>query len=1806
MTVNKRYLVALLFLSGLGCDSSELCDPGTLGCPCLSDSTCRLDTLACMDGTCVEPAQVCEGGVCAPPVPKCYTPCANDVVEDDGTVRRCSQEGLMDGCVGDAYCDRGSCVPRIGMTTSGLKMAPGTCAIETDCPDFQTCIQDRCYSNCDDDSECPNGKQCHRKVCRDTCADDDPCPSDRLACSFEGVCLPLTPPGEAPEPSDVAEFVLETTAIAFNTNNTTSSFVITNPSDRAVPITIRKSEQRVQQDDGTLDVRTAADGQTPLVFLTMGVGTPLRVQELPITVPAGQSIEVQLANARNESLSSWNGRIQVVAEGVATKDVLLSYTETVPGRWAGKIYYFGNFEDGARPAIGLEPLDLWRRDRSNLGLVDAIPNAFLQAWGRFRNSAFSLVEMEALLQATINGTWQSERVMELCEEAGYGRGAACAPFGGSGSGSVIPYTSAANIDRVPSGVIELDFVMNLADAPFEDVSDPTVCSAPGLVASDPRNCFTGRVVTTESLQYGGNPKVHLRFEDDPTSCQAQGDAGCIAYLADFGAEISVGARYVPGDDDVACTAVENVDRREEPWLVPSFAAPGGDEDKRECRDSLLPYAGESQRNQIYAAANPVPDGRPRVRRLELVDGIMIEQHEMLLIVRETVDAFHGGDDPLTSYAYIALSRQDRDLEPEELVGNRPVDERDNDTSQLGLACSSDLIGAVTRRAPVPVDRLTRRERLNLARAVVTGRTSTAALDVASLAEESIHSVCIWSEDAVVNNDPSTPEDPIRQQRQVIDAGPDGTTPCPGGAVVFYFALSIADFMASDPAFDPARLTCNFYGGAGEPETCLTEVRRWVLQGRNIRLTANAEDWLDVGDRATDDTFSLAWECSDPGRTACSEDRFALMSGKTFFAENMSEVFFNRIETDIHDAFRYRTQFVSRSGRNVGFVPSICAGNDNLVPYCYDPEVVAALQDRVDCALALYHYHLDENGLDSNTANLLRDYLVKNFGQLQTDNPTGDPIVEHGFERLYAELLIMLGDDALTASFASRFDLAGTRQLAFEGSKFEAGGIDVSGIAGFELYKLYQASQYYDYVLDRFYSLSPYLWRDITGGHPIRYISQTTVTAYLGRVIRASTQRARVFTEIARRYVSLNRQDLARSVLERSYTRAYQESIILSEIMRRIQQIVSPSQVDQVVFEIEQAQRAYRVAMLDMRRRYDSIDDQITFFGLRPDYIPFPALDEDDVNGFEVILGRAFDTMEVAAEQEERALSSTREFDVDEAEFQSELVQIRNNYEAQLGEICGTFQSEDGRVLPAISRYSYLDPNLAELNDPCGGNSSGTLWLKYADVETRVLELQRVRQEIANVQSAAKIAEDRVAAQCRLIQEDVRAFLEFQGAVNGYQQTIDGLEFGVNQADKVLSFMTELTSRVADAGDDDTPWAAAAGAAGFSTFAASAVIHFALTATFEAIILSNQSKIRELEKQYEAYQIGRECTYLTVDLAFTLREIHLDMALLELDVLNALWNLQVDIALLGQIDNERKRVEAEWETAEQLALDVAAAKNDPNIRIYKNDAVINADRSFDRALREAYRATKMFEYYTSQSYPDFEKLFFVRMVDAGDINLRAYMAQLQDDFFAFEDQFGNPDTRVAAISLRDSVFNVARYSSDDTGRVLTAEERAEAFRERIQDPSLLDDNGWLTVKFDTNFAQLSPLTHNHKILFIEIEFLGDVGGDQVGRAYLRQIGTGVVRDADGDRLYYTFPPKTAVMNPVLNGNRDFGQDSDGAIAGPVRTIFRSFRFRERPYVNTAWEFVLNQRTETVNEDINLDGLDDIQINVFYTDFTNPGD
>ena len=1747
----------------------DTCNPGTEDCRCLMDGSCRVDGLICVSNRCIDPNRDCDPEVerCPPADPICYTPCRGDLLAEDGTVRVCSNEGLMVGCLGENTCIQGSCVP-----AEGQKAAAGTCGSETECPDFQTCIRGRCFSDCEVDGDCDATSVCHRHVCRQQC-NGQGCAGRNEVCQGS-ICLPLAPAG-APEPVSAGQgFQVDRRSVQFASDTTEGSFFVINVGTAPIRVQVRKADELAVGPDGTL--QRIVD--QPLLWVELGAGddAPARVQTLDFDVPARARVEVHVAETRKAGLSRWEGGLEVAAEGLGAQALRLVYNEDVAGRWTGTAYAFGNFPDGARPEEGVYPLDAWRADRGNAQRLAAVPNAFVQAWGRFRNGNLGLPEMAAVVDATLTGSWDFPRVRALCRAANFEAGTVCAPFGGTGSRSVIAYSTSA---EVPSGIVEMDFALNLRA--------PTAAERTRLCDGAP-HCVVGRIDSTAALQYGGNPEVALIFSGDPAECARRGAAGCTVDLVDLQAEIGVAGRFRPADRRANPQCEPDFATFSTPWLVPGLAPPGGsvlDDDgyvsRVECLDERFVGGPGAQ-------ANPIADGAPRLRHLELIDGNMVEQHVMSLVLRETVDAFHGGE-PLATYLYVVLQRSNDEVAPGEAVGN-PVPEVPAQTIELGPTCSAALTQTVFGRER-PLAGMNQADASRLALAVAAG--STAAAPPLPAGEE-VHSLCVWQEDAVRNNDAAnggngvlTESELIR--RSVVDAGPDGDRPCFPGATIVYFTVPAGT--------DPAHWDCNSY-----PEACLESLVDQVNLGDlPVRLMESARELFPEADAAVQ--FNLVYRCANPDQAACSNDRYDLTNGKVFGRADNATTFFPPLSTDIADAFRYKTHFVDRTGgAQVGFAPTLCQPGGRLMPYCYDPVAIEAVRDRVDCATALYTGELAGRiSLTPEAHTRLRTQMVQSFSALQVANPFGDPIVEFGFERLYAELMIMLGDDAYTSAFASRFDLAGVAQLAFEGSRFEAGGIDLSGAAGYEMYKLHQAAQYYDLVLERFHSMAVPLWQSLEAAGPDQFLTSATVTTWLDRVIRASTQSAAAWSEIARRYQGLNRSDLARSVLIRSYTRAWQESLILRAFMRGIMANISPADLPQVTQAIDRAQIRYRVAMLDMKNRFQQMGASTDAFGLPPDFIPFPALDEGDVNGFEVILDRAMRRLQEAEADEINAIASRRDFDVDQASFQSELVTLRTSYDERLGAICGTFLGEDGRIYPAITRYAHLGgEDLAALDDPCGAVGNGSLWLAGGDMQGQELALQRVRQEVTNAQLAMFDSQEQVIVHCNLIAEDVGQFLSSQGVINGLERDNDRMASAITQLDKVHDIVSEVGARFADLISEETPWGQGARAVSLVTYSASATVNLIATSVLEGVINVNQARIREVELAYESYSIGRECDYLQADLVYTLREQHRDLLLAELDVLNAVWNIYVEFAKIQELANERTRLEAEWRDAEQLAINVAAARSDPNVRIFKNDAIINADRSFESALREAWKATRMYEYYTASSYADREKLFLVRLVNAGDINLRRYLLDLEDDFFDFEQTFGNPDTRVTTVSMRDDVIDVPRYGDD--GHTLSTTERIQRFRDALQDPARLDDDGALALKFSTAFDTLSPRTANHKILFIEVEIFGEHGGDSVGRVYLSQQGTGVVEGTDATRRFFTFPPRTAVMNPFFNGERAFGQDSDGAIAGPTRSIYRSYRFRERPLVQTDWRLVIDQRNESVNRDINLAGLDDIVVYVYYTDFT----
>ncbi|MCB9661369.1 MAG: hypothetical protein H6726_27220 [Sandaracinaceae bacterium] len=1691
-------------LPGYICDSDDrcrACDQGTAGCDCFGNGTCASGLRCEMD--------ICTTGTnrIVPQDPQCYSPCQTGFTDGDGTYRACSVEGLMEGCLDGFVCVNGSCA------ASAEDPAP-SCATDAECPDFQVCILGSCYSNCEYDSDCGGMARCYRHSCRVPCsaADSESCPDTthcELTDSDFGYCMPSPEPTAALSNSEVeGAFTLSATTVRMTNVDPGEVLTLTHDAPRSIDFTVRKVSHTVFGD--TL----VHEENSPMPWLGVGApGAVQNVQTYTVTVPAGSTgVSVELLNAQTGPPPRWEGVLEVSSE-LGTRRVTIAYSRSTTGRWMGKVFYFTQFGD-----VGL---DAW----VNGGPASAVDNALIQRWDALRRGDLSTFEFESILTSTITESWRTA--------SGPGCGAvACYPSvtsnaGGAGLGV---YSTDAS-DGVPSGIVELPIALD--------------------IRLDDATHMTGRIATEESLQYAGDPEVRLAFEQDPTQCSNLRLGTCLGFLSDFSATIAVGGRYATTAGDSNCAASSGAyEHTRTPWLVPGFLRDTAEDPETgvrysyECRDDMQPFGlGSASLNASLSGSNPIPDGRARVRQLQLVDGALVNQERMYVFFREDFEGeFVGGaTSDFGAYGLMVLTRVNAELEDEAYEGNAQADDRDISVALSDAArCDAGLLTR-TNLTAAPADAV------RLANVLING---SAQAPTGGVISSGMHYLC--------------------HDTGLFDGGPyavGAVTPCPAGSGVTYFQCQSGACTGN-----LRTLPCQNNG------TCQTVLNSWVA----------ASD--------TNVLLNPLYSCSDGAY--CDDDRSDLLDGKTFYAPGASNgLVFNPIRVAIAEAFRYKTQFQNREGRSIGFAPQICVPGSTANPYCYDPAAIEEIRDRVSCLAYLGTSPAHRTVLNGQTAtrDALDDFLTVAFSYETIPDPTlpVDPTVD-GFEPLYAQLLIMLGDEQYTQAFQSRFDLAGQSLVSFEGRLFEPQGIDLSGVAGFEMYTLYQAAQYYELALDRFYSLLEYLWASLANSSVSAFVTQETITSYLGRVLRASTQRARAYGEIARRYQGFNRADLARRVVERSYTSAYLESMVIARLIEEVIEVrASPAERDQLVAELERAATVYKIALLDMRELYGDFTDELNTFGFAQDYIPLPALDPNGPNAVETLLARARNAAAVAASREDLAINSSRTYETDEAAFQSELTNIRNNYENQLAELCGTMIGTDGVVYPAIRRYAHLNPTAAAYQDPCGVMGNGAIHNASAQIEIAGIDIQGIGNAFFANQEAIKIEEGRMVAQCDLI--DDLADLEviaagrvsnLQGRLRTAQAVVDEVQRGAENAFRTLSLIKCTPPTVGTANSPGDCPAAVGVTVAYTSVQAAAMV---ARASQLAITNNLQTEIERVQVQLTDDRASVQCQQLLADGLARTQTMALEAIRLELDATRAEYQLRLAFAEVTRLRNQASRVEAEQRESEQLAINVQAARNDPNVRIYKNDAIINADLSFRTAVREAYRATRVFEYYTSQSYARVDELSLVRLVARGDHNLENYLADLEEEYFVFLEDVGRPDNRVDILSLRDDVLQIPRYADD--GTTLTQAERVERFRVALSDPQWLSPSGHLTIPFNTSVARLSPLTRNHKLSHIEVELIGSDVGDAVGRVYLTVSGTGLVTGINDENSFYRFPERTAVVNTFFNGVRSFTPD-----------IYQNQRLRERPYVNTNWEFAFNQRDEFVNQDVNLGSLTDVRIYLYYTDFT----
>ncbi len=1828
---------------GLTCRNGKVCVDATgwVGGPCFSDGTCRKGT-KCVDGTCMPcslgskacacqddgscyPGLACENGLCVdagsvgpkPPADKpCYTPCQAGLTDDQG-FRPCGPDKLMDGCIGGLKCVDGSCVK--------AGQQPPACSTDVDCPEFQTCIKGHCYSNCNTNGDCSDNRVCHLHVCRVKCSLDKPnsCPASYACISGDGVhgvCMPVKKPGKDTQKVMPGTFSLSKSVIKFSNTTTTAEFTITNNSNISREFTIHKRSHVRYPSNGAPEYEDdpANDGQEcdptkncPLYWLEMGKnGSSSKVQDLKVNVPAnGGSVVVTLAKAGGANVPRWDGTLEVTNAKLGTQTVQMEYVESPDGRWVGQIHYLANFNDA-----GLADWDATPETRGNTTLLANVGNALVQRWGAFRTGNLSWNDFLAVLKSTETGSWQWASVKKDCPA----KQGACYPFDNNRLGLSV-YTSDLASKPIPTGHTELPFAMN-------------------LYFPDPKNKPTemkGLIDTKYALQYAGMPEITVELGGDPSKCQVKTPAGvCLVFLNSVHADVYVGGRYITNSTDTTCSKAKGFKQVKLPWLVPGFTRNtekdpnSGLRYRYECRDTKLPWGkgvdadtpdSIASMNTSLAPGNPIPDGKSRHRRIELIDGALINQREMFLIFRESYDSFLPNDSkPFNAYGYVLLQREPANLDmkddngdgiPNAFDGSTPTDNRPGPSDLLDVKCNPNLVQQVLGWGHTQV---TADNAADLVLGLIDGRVPKGTAHyVKDTDGEAVHYLCedtgLFDGGQNAKTPPNTPlstgnnnlcvfknekDNFYKDDKTCEDGGPgstkslcplgtdeddcgtryqednDNRVACPAGSNVIFFTV--------DPGAMSQQAIANL--GCQKNGTCQKTLNKWRKGGGPLIQ------------------YKPAWRCKNKDKVFCDSDRFDLRHGKLFYAVTDQEAVFPSIYAGIDKAFRYKTKFRSRDGKNIGFTPDICQPNSDQVPYCYDPGAISGLEDRVDCLLSIWQHHYDD-GLSPDSSkpnreqarNELNAYLCTNFAYAEACHPGMNSTVPHdGFERLYAELLVMLGDNSYSKAFAARFDLAGSNAVSFKGTLFEPGGINLSGAAGYEMYLLYQAVQYYQEVLDRFYSLSPKIWQAVNYGFDDQnFITPETVTWYFDRLIRASTQKSRAYSEIAKRYQNLNRPDLSRSVIERAYTATYLEDILLSQLMHRIIMRLKPEDRPQVKQVLVQAQRRYRMAMLDMRNVYDSITDEVSYFGLPPDYIPFPVTFGMEQNAFELLDVRARQRLNEAKFTEDQAINRNTAFETDKAQFQSQLVQLRNNYENRLANICGTFKGDDGKVYPAIPRYADLNEKAKAYQDPCGMMGNGAIFQAMGQFEQAKLDLQEIHQNMDNVLKQVDIERNRVSQQCNLIAETAEYVyqqgekqLKLKDAIAEEQLIISGIDRTMG----IISTLAGLT-KCSVGTSTDCPTAAVA----LSTYT-TAAIGFNFDAMFaEGAVDLMQHNIEQIDLDTAKWQTQGQCDVALVDSNATTANLLLQMKTLQIQALKAEHQVKLALGGIRQQFNTAKRLEDQQIEAEQMQINVQAAHDDPNTRIYRDNTIVNADIQFKKALQAVYKATRVFEYYSGQSYEGMEKLFLIRSIQYGDYNLENYLADLEDAYYKFEEIYGIPSNRVAIISLRDDILRIPRV--DKNGAALSQTQRIDMMRQRLKDPALIDENGYLRIPFSTEFTDLSPVTRVHKINYIEAEIIGSNVGDTLGRVYIRQGGTSEIHTLSDKVNYYRFPMRLAVVNPFFNGTRVFTPD-----------VYRNLQLRDRPYINTAWELIFNQRDEKVNQDVDLQSLTDIRLYVYYTDFT----
>ena len=1718
------------------------CDAGELGCQCDAAGMCA-PGLECLDGGCVGDETIFGREI--PEDPKCYTPCANDL----SSARTC-EGGLLEGCIDGRICEQGSCV---------VEGAPRqVCFEDNDCPSFQLCIKGHCYSDCEEDSECDDGKACIHKVCRTSCSSSEDSCADGEVCETTGalaggcVSAPTESDITLPAANDGGISISQDTII-YSPVMISQEVILQNDTDQPVEFTLRKRSHEVLFADGTIDTRSfteACNGaDCPLWWVEAGeFGEISAREEATIAAEANcgedcPRVVFRIAsNGQALDAKRWRGAVEVNAPGFSDR-IDLSYARGPEGRWAGHMVTFSNFET---QGIDTDADFIGWLDRPSRDDVTGVRNGLLKRWGAFRvnNIIGGWDEMRTILAATENEQWRQPDIQEICPAL---QGVCYLYHEGGG---IFPrvYVTELNEAPIPTGASKTPIAFNIIEQDTLNGSQ-----------------WVGRIDSAVATQFPGNPRVELGFEgSDPGgsgSCDPSITSNCVVFLDHFATSQKLGGRYFPPPNATGC--VDGFELRVEPLLVPTFIR-GVERDpmtnsftRRICVDTRLPNvlsdppdATLEALNVNLARANPTFNGQIFSHDVELLDGGLVDGDEMLILVRQKIPSLVHVNQDRTSYVYgylhltrqpteIMLEDEDADGIPDAFEGNAPQANLTEVNYTRGARCAPPLLEEIlgpnpllnTGTAPVLIENLVR------------GGDPAPDAHLPQAGNEQVHYLCedtglfdggpgntaAWGEGNVGPNDDSCNfarngvcEDGAANSTasrcavgtDISDCGgrhTDMRVDCPRSSRVIFFTLDAP--VAPDLADEPCQ----------QSGTCNARLTQWQTNNTSFLLQVDP-----------------AWMCEDESATYCDPNTLDRRAGKIFFPAQTEGVHFLPLRAEIDEAFRYKRRFEDRPASDTSFVPALCEEGAGQTPYCYDPRRINAISDRVDCLLELYdRYYADGDNGDAIVADRLRSYLKENFATRAEGGNGGDPaLIEQGFETLRAELLIMLGDDAMTQELTAKHRGQRAPAAPFEGFQLEPGGPRLSGAAGYELFRLHQAMQLYDQVIERLHTLAPATGKAIDTrkvSTDRSFVTREMAFNYLERIARASTQRAFVMSEIIDRYHRFGDPALARSVLERAHTRTSLEAAALIALIREVNDLTAYSDAARSKELLDSTQRGYYEALLALDGARKDLDRGLDAFHFAKDEVPLPSSSMTTPTPW---LTEAIEDARLALDAAKAAEQAARltmpEHDVDVMALGAELTRKLDRYERELRELCGEISDdEDGTLHPAIVRFAHRNAEAVLLGNPCGfalaaRNQESSIQAAFDALATHAGDMKRTSEQLWHAQQRLDQERERVLGMCGDEPSLDDYEFELDASVYNAQEQVIESALDRERAARLRSIASRALSMRAC--DSSKPACRAARDTLDATLAAIPRIERAPDDKIARLRDLHRVLTQDPGTARASWVTSAQCDAALIDANSSARALLIELVALQMTLQREERALLEAATTIERLLQRADHLQLAWDEDLSLAEDLDATLRSPTSRIYQETAFLDADEAFDAAHEATYQLMLLFEHTSGQTYADRDLILTTRIAATGTNNLEALLQDLEGAILSFEESRGLPDARAMQLSLRDDILNIPRL--DAGGDATSIDRRAALLRGFLEETARRDVSGRIVVPFSLAPPATSVMgvTHGDRVAAIELELDG-LDGDAASALYAK--GVSIIQRADNALAYNTFASKTADKLPLAN-------------------------------------------------------------------------